>query len=190
MARPSWNLFGRLVRRLPPPGGDRVTDGDLLDRFAKDRDQAAFELLIWRHGSLVLGTCRRILRDEHLAEDAFQATFLVLARKASSLDGRNLPGWLHKVARRAAVRSAKLRAKRLARETTLTDQPATSTLIDPDLKGLLDSEVSRLPDRFKQPVLLCYLQNYTTDEAARALGVPQGTILSRLSTARERLAVR
>jgi hypothetical protein len=109
-------LFDRLVRRLPPADADRVTDAEQLDRFAKDLDQAAFELLVWRHGGLVLGVCRRILNDDHLAEDAFQATFLVLARKAQTLHARNVPGWLHRVARRAAHKAAKRRQKLLTRK--------------------------------------------------------------------------
>jgi RNA polymerase sigma factor (sigma-70 family) len=191
MPRPPWNLFGRLVRRLPAADGDPAADVDLLARFVTDRDPAAFELLVWRHGGLVLGVCRRILRDEHLAEDAFQATFLVLAKKAGSVRGQNVAGWLHKVARRVAVRVAKKRATVAARENTLTQEPAVETAVaDHDWAAILDAEVSRLPERFRLPVLLCYLQDYTTDEAARALGIPRGTVLSRLATARQTLAAR
>ncbi len=187
MPRSLRNLFGRLSQGE----SDRVPDADLVARFVKDRDQAAFELLVWRHGNLVLGVCRRILGDEHLAEDAFQAAFLVLARKAGSVKSQNVAGWLHRVARRAAVRTAKKRAKLAVREREFTSEPAgvTSTA-DRDWTGILDAEVGRLPDRFRLPVLLCYLQDYTTDEAARALGIPRGTVLSRLSTARQRLAAR
>src|SRR5689334_13937124 len=127
MPRSSWSLFDRLVRRLPPADADRVSDADLLSRFAKDRDQAAFELLVWRHGGLVLGVCRRILNDDHLAEDAFQATFLVLARKAHSLVARNVPGWLHRVARRAAHKAARRKLTIQSRETVLAVEPCGST---------------------------------------------------------------
>jgi RNA polymerase sigma factor (sigma-70 family) len=180
-------LFDRLIRRLPPADSDRVSDAELLARFAKDRDQTAFELLVWRHGSLVLGACRRILRDEHRAEDAFQATFLVLARQAGSLRPDNVPGWLHRVARRVAARAA--RQAKAARETVLISHPAVSSEID-DLGPLIDAEVARLPERYRLPVVLCYLQDRTTAEAARLLRVPKGTVLSRLSTARQRLAAR
>jgi RNA polymerase sigma factor (sigma-70 family) len=191
MPRPPWNLFGRLVRRLPPGEGDPAADADLVARFVHDRDPAAFELLVWRHGGLVLGVCRRILRDEHLAEDAFQATFLVLARKAGAVRTQNVAGWLHKVARRVAVRAAKKRSRVAAREGFLSREPAVETAAaDWDWAGILDAEVGRLPDRFRLPVLLCYFQDYTTDEAARALGIPRGTVLSRLSTARQKIAVR
>ncbi len=188
MPRPSWSLFGRLVRRSAPDG-DPAADADLLARFARDRDASAFELLVWRHGSLVLGVCKRVLGDEHLAEDAFQATFLILARKAGAVRSRNVAGWLHQVARRVAVRAAKKRVS--TRETTLDHEPIRETsTVDSDWKPLLDAEVARLPERFRLPVLLCYLQDYTTDEAARALGVPRGTVLSRLATARQRLSAR
>jgi RNA polymerase sigma factor (sigma-70 family) len=191
MPRPPWDLFGRLVRRLPVRDGDPAADADLIARFVHDRDPAAFELLVWRHGGLVLGVCRRILRDDHLAEDAFQATFLVLARKAGAVRGQNVAGWLHRVARRVAVRAAKKRAKVAAREGFLSREPAIETAVaDRDWAGILDAEVGRLPDRFRLPVLLCYLQDYTTDEAARALGIPRGTVLSRLATARQKLSAR
>jgi RNA polymerase sigma factor (sigma-70 family) len=180
-----------LVRRLPAGDSDPAADADLIARFVNDRDPAAFELLVWRHGGLVLGVCRRILRDEHLAEDAFQATFLVLARKSGAVRGWNLAGWLHRVARRVAVRAAKKRAKVAVREGFLSREPAVETAVaERDWAGILDAEVSRLPNRFRLPVLLCYLQDYTTDEAARALGIPRGTVLSRLSTARQKLAAR
>jgi RNA polymerase sigma factor (sigma-70 family) len=191
MPRPRWSLLDRLIRQLPPADADRVSDGDLLDRFARDRDQAAFELLVWRHGGFVLSTCRRILGDEHLAEDAFQATFLVLARKAHSLHAQNIPGWLHRVARRTSARAERRRRKVSARETVLAGEPpADESRPDRDLATVLDSEVGRLPERFRLPVVLCYLQNHTTSQAARLLGVPHGTVLSRLATARQKLAAR
>jgi RNA polymerase sigma factor (sigma-70 family) len=130
-----------------------------------------------------------VIADEHLAEDAFQATFLILARKAGTVRGRNLAGWLHLVARRVAVRAAKKQSA--TRETLLDHDPVgPATPPDSDWKPVLDAEIARLPERFRLPVLFCYLQDYTTDEAARTLGVPRGTVLSRLATARQRLAVR
>lgn len=190
MPRSPRSLLARLVRRLPSDP-DFPSDADLLARFVRDRDHAAFELLVWRHGGLVLGACRRILGDEHLAEDAFQAAFLVLARKAGTVHGRNVAGWLHKVARRVAVRAAKKRSAHVSRETVLDHDPVgPPTASNADWKPVLDAEVARLPERFRLPVLLCYLQDYSTDGAARVLGIPRGTVLSRLATARTRLAER
>jgi RNA polymerase sigma factor (sigma-70 family) len=183
-----WPLLRRLARR-PPGEADPVSDTELLARFARDRDQAAFELLVWRHGPMVLGACRRILRDAHLAEDAFQAAFLILARKAGSVrSGGTVAGWLHRVARRVAVRAAK-QHKRI--EPLAADpEGRPSSTSDAELQAILDAEIDRLPDRYRLPLVLCYLDGRTTDDAARLLGVPRGTILSRLATARQRLAAR
>jgi RNA polymerase sigma factor (sigma-70 family) len=166
-----------------------VSDAELLARFARDRDQAAFELLVWRHGSMVFGACRRILRDAHLAEDAFQAAFLILARKAGSVRaGGSVAGWLHRVARRVAIRAANQRTRT---EPLAADPPGRpSPTPDAELSAILDAEIDRLPDRFRLPVVLCYLDSRTTEDAAKLLGVPRGTILSRLATARQRLAAR
>jgi RNA polymerase sigma factor (sigma-70 family) len=183
-----WPLLRRLARR-PPGEADPVSDAELLARFARDRDQAAFELLVWRHGPMVFGACRRILRDSHLAEDAFQAAFLILARKAGSVRaGGSVAGWLHRVARRVAVRAAKQR-RRI--EPLAADPPGRPTYTpNTELRAILDAEIDRLPDRFRLPVVLCHLDGRTTEDAARLLGVPRGTILSRLATARQRLAAR
>ncbi len=178
------NGFATLFARLRPPDGDAVTDAELLRRYAEARDPAAFELLVWRHGPLVLGTCRRVARHEADAEDAFQATFLVLARKAGGVR-RSLPGWLHRTARRAALRAVSRR-----RVATLTaDVPATPRLgPDADELELLDAAIDGLGERHRRVVVLCYLQGHTADAAATILGVPRGTVLSRLATARARLA--
>ncbi|HET6575458.1 MAG TPA: sigma-70 family RNA polymerase sigma factor [Fimbriiglobus sp.] len=183
-----WPLLRRLARQ-PTGESDPVSDAELLARFARDQDQAAFELLVWRHGPMVFGACRRILRDVHLAEDAFQAAFLILARKADSIRaGGSLAGWLHRVARRAAVRAAK-RHRRI--EPLTVDLPGRSSPTpDANLRAILDAEIDRLPDRFRLPVVLCYLDGRTTEDAARLLGIPRGTVLSRLATARQRLAAR
>ena len=167
---------------------DPLSDVALLGRFARDRDPAAFEVLVWRHGGMVLGVCRRHLRDAHLAEDAFQATFLVLARQAATVRGDTLAGFLHRVARRTAVRAA-VRATR-RRETPLAAEPAANPLPDAELAAVLDAEIDRLPDRLRQVVVLCYLDGRSTEDAAARLGVPRGTVLSRLHTARAKLAAR
>jgi RNA polymerase sigma factor (sigma-70 family) len=183
MPRTPFDLFRAVLRRRAADA-EPASDAALLARFAAAGDQAAFELLLWRHAALVLGVCRRVLRDDHLAEDAFQATFLILSRKAGTVRG-SLAGWLHRVARRVAVRAARRRPT-----AELTDVPAPADAGDPELRRLLDEEIDRLPERFQLPVVLCYLDGRPTEEAARLLGVPRGTVLSRLATARARLAGR
>jgi RNA polymerase sigma factor (sigma-70 family) len=172
----------RSFRRFDP-----LPDGELLARYAQHRDPAAFEVLVWRHGPLVLGVCRRHLPAAD-ADDAFQATFLVLARKAGGVRADTLPGWLHRVARRAAVRAAA--KQRTRREAPLTTDPEAKPPPDAELAGLLDAEIDRLPDRQRQAVVLCYLDGLTAEEAAVRLGVPRGTVLSRLHAARATLAGR
>lgn len=182
-----------LIRKHADAAGDPVADGELLARYADDRDESAFELLVWRHAALVAGVCQRILRDHHRAEDAFQAAFLVLARKAGSVRG-NLGGWLFRVARRIALRAKQSAERTAAREVPLIDEAAREESITSiertELLAILDEEVAGLPERFRLPVLLCYLGGNSTEEAARLLGCPRGTILSRLATARERLNAR
>ena len=187
-------VLARLLRRHFSEPGEPASDADLLARYTSSRDEAAFELLVWRHAVLVAGICRRIVRDEHLAEDAFQAAFLILARKAGSIRGTNLAGWLFRVARRVAIRARHKAELQSKRESVLIDDPAREShphsIERSETSAILDEEVARLPERFRLPVLLCYLGGSTTEEAARLLGCPRGTILSRLATARERLAIR
>src|SRR5262249_4735029 len=144
-------------------------------------------------GLLVLNVCRRVLRDEDDAEDAFQATFLVLARRARSIRrGESLGSWLYKVAYRAAL-AARAARKRAGRRTPLADLPAPEPADDPVGRAprpVLDEEVSRLPDKYRAPFVLCYLEGKTTDEAAEPLGCPRGTVGTRLAWARERLRSR
>ena len=171
----------RALARQPDP----LSDAALLARYAADRDPAAFEVLVWRHGGLVLGVCRRHVRDTHLAEDAFQATFLILSRQASRVRGETLPGFLHRVARRVAGRAARKHHRR--RETPLAVDPAARPSADPELAAVLDAEIDRLPDRLRQVVVLCYLNGASTEAAAARLNIPRGTVLSRLHTARAKL---
>lgn len=188
MAGRMRGLLERILARRREIAGDSVPDAELLRRFTRERDEAAFELLVWRHGAMVLGVCRRALRDEQLAEDAFQAVFLVLARKADAVRG-NLGGWLFRIARRVALRALKQQPN---------VQPVVETPAAPlpcpaerdELSALLDAEIERLPERLRRPVVLCYLAERTTEDAARELGCPRGTVLSRLATARKRLADR
>jgi RND family efflux transporter MFP subunit len=184
-------------RRLPqlarhpagPPAA--ATDAHLLGRWTAGRDETAFELLVRRHGPMVLAVCRRALADPNDADDAFQATFLVLARKAGSVArGDVLAAWLHRVASRAASR---VRADRLRR--TGREEPGVETLPGPpepdpgwaELARVLDEEVGRLPARHRAAFVLCCLEGKTGEEAARVLGCPAGTVSSRLTRARERL---
>jgi RNA polymerase sigma factor (sigma-70 family) len=169
-------------------------DSHLLNRFVALHDEAAFAALVGRYGPMVLGVCQRILRDEHDAEDAFQATFLVLARKAGSL---RLPGslgpWLYGVAYRTARKAKALAGARRAKERQVVDVVAVERPADEswsELRAVLDEEINRLPARYRTPVVLCYLQGKTNEEAARLLGCPKGTVLSRLSRARARLRSR
>jgi RNA polymerase sigma factor (sigma-70 family) len=165
-----------------------VSDAELLQRFMATRDEAAFELLVWRHGTMVLGVCRRAIRDVQLAEDAFQAVFIVLARKAGSIRGGNVAGWLFRVARRVATRA--IRRRPMAElPADLPSKPQSSRAEHQELTEILDAEVARLPNRLRRVVILCYLGGQTADDAARELGCPRGTVLSRLAAARKRLAV-
>jgi RNA polymerase sigma factor (sigma-70 family) len=179
--------FAELARRLRPSDSTGVDDADLLFRFAEQRDEAAFELLVWRHGGMVLATCRRILGRSGDADDAFQITFLTLARRAGSIrTGAALPGWLHHVARRAAgkVKSAARRAVRTGGELP---EPAVESTCPDDLRPVLDEEIDRLPDKLRRAFVLCHLEGATNKAAAERLGCPHGTVLSRLSRAREQL---
>lgn len=178
------------------PGGP--TDAELLQRFVAQHDHAAFELLVWRHGAMVLQTCRRLLARHEDAEDAFQATFLALVRRAKSIKrGQVVAGWLHTVACRVALRARAAAARRADRERQATaaingHKPAIdSNGFDPvvwaEVRNLVDQELSRLPTKLRDPFVLCCLEGLTNEEAARQLGCPRGTVLSRLSRARERL---
>jgi RNA polymerase sigma factor (sigma-70 family) len=173
------------------PGG--TEDAQCLRRFVEG-DEAAFAALLRRHGPMVLGVCRRVLRDPHDAEDAFQAAFLVLARKAGSVDRPELLGsWLYGVACRTALKLRSTVLSRSVRQIPLEcdpPAPATEEGVDPDLRPLLDEEVNRLPDKYRVPIVLCYLEGLTNEQAAEQLGCPKGTILSRLSRARDLLRTR
>src|SRR5262249_3062071 len=157
--------------------------------FAVRRDEAAFTALVERHGALVWGACRRALGHNQDAEDAFQATFLVLARKAGSVQWReDVAGWLYTVAVRVTrkVRDQARRRQALEREAIamkLPEPPAEAS--DADLAAVLDEEIQGLPEKYRRPVLLCYLQGKTYTEAARQLGWTEGTLSGRLARARD-----
>ncbi len=180
----------RALERLREAGG--LSDAELLARFVAARDEAAFACLVRRHGPMVLGVCRRLLRHEQDAEDAFQATFLVLARHAPAVvKKQSLGPWLHAVARRTALEVLE-RRRRLSRERPLDEMthPEVAPAEPRDWVPLLDREVSRLPDRYRAAIILCGLQGRSRAEAARSLGIPEGTLSSRLAAARQMLAKR
>jgi RNA polymerase sigma factor (sigma-70 family) len=175
--------------------GVEMTDGQLLEHFVTNHDEAAFEVLVRRHGPMILGVCRRLLRHPQDVEDAFQATFLVLVRKAASIGQRELLGnWLYGVAYRTALdaRAATARRRKREKQVSLMPEPATVDGADDwrDLRPLLDQELSRLPDMYRIPIVLCDLEGRTRRDAARQLGIPAGTLSGRLTSAREMLAKR
>ena len=176
-----------------------LTDGQLLERFVAGRDESAeagFAALVERHGPMVLRVCRQILGDAHDAEDAFQATFLVLARRAGSVRKReSVASWLygiaHRVARRSQADSARRREHERRRVAMTTMESSDDTDRHPSENWPeLHEEVDRLPEKYREAIVLCYLEGLTTEAAARRLGCAQGTIMSRLSRGRERLRQR
>jgi RNA polymerase sigma factor (sigma-70 family) len=173
---------------------DRLSDGQLLARFVTRRDQAAFEALVQRHAGMVWGVCRRLLHSTQDAEDAFQASLLVLARKAASVQPRDkLPNWLHGVAHQTAIRTRALVARRRRREKQVPQMPESVTAdpsLNEQLRPLLDQELARLPDRYREVVILCDLEGRTRRDVALHLKIPDGTVASRLATARQMLARR
>jgi RNA polymerase sigma factor (sigma-70 family) len=167
-----------------------VSDSDLLQRFVLQRDEAAFELLVWRHAGMVMSVCRAILLDHHLAEDAFQATFLALARKASSIGKREaLAGWLYRVAHHAALK-ARGRRQRNREQPFLSEPVAPPPPVPEDLVPLLHEELGRLSDKYRVPLVLCFLEGLSHTDAARVLGWPKGTVAGRIARAREVLRQR
>jgi RNA polymerase sigma factor (sigma-70 family) len=192
MAAGSLGSVLRHLRRLAgAPGTADPSDVQLLERFARNRDETAFAALVERHGPMVLGVCRRVLRHEQDAEDAFQATFLVLARKAGAAGWRDsLGSWLYTVAYRLALRARAAAARRQLheRKAARMTRTASGSADEPgDLRPVLDEELSRLPEKYRAPLVLCYLQDKTQAEAARALGWPVGSMSMRLARGRELL---
>src|SRR5262245_13479001 len=195
MANGSMENVLRHIRAL---AGERLAtdadDGQLLERFAVRQEPAAFNALLGRHGPMVLGVCRRVLHHAQDAEDVFQATFLLLARKARTIRKRASVGsWLHSVAYRLAVQTKIREARRRARERQAADMRTTKPGFEAawqELQALLDEELQRLPEKDRLTLVLCYLEGRTQEEAARQLGWPLGTVRSRLARARERLRKR
>jgi RNA polymerase sigma factor (sigma-70 family) len=171
-----------------------LPDAQLLERFAQQHDEAAFTALVRRHGPLVLGACVRVLNDRHAAEDAFQVTFAVLARKAGSLKRPEALGpWLYGVATRTALKAKSREARRRACERRVAvtrEAEQTDDLVWRDLRPVLDEAVARLPEKYRTPFLLHHLEGLTVAEVARRLVCPQGTVAARLARAKERLRTR
>ena len=169
-----------------------ITDGELLECYIRRRDEAAFEALVRRHGPMVLGVCRRILLNAADAEDAFQATFLVLVRKAASVVPRALVGnWLYGVAHNTAIKAKAMNSKRRTKERQAAQR--TRPGLAPEggqLLAALDEELGRLPEKYRAPIVLCELEGRTVKEVARHLGWPQGTVAGRLARARLMLTKR
>jgi RNA polymerase sigma factor (sigma-70 family) len=189
MAKQSLNRVLQHLHKMAAVQTDRgLSDRELLDRFIGARDESAFTVLIERHGPMTLGVCRRALANSHDAEDACQATFLVLARNAAAVRKKaSLGSWLHGVACRVAARLKRDHARRTRRERKI----AASAPRDPaaevtwrEVQAILDEELQQLPERYRTPLILCYLECMTRDEAAQQIGVSTGSLHGRLERAR------
>ncbi len=192
MARQPYGIVQQQIERLLERGSlAGLSEWQLLERYATQRDERAFEALVARYGPMVLGVCRRVLRNDQAAEDAFQATFLVLMRKAPSLDrGKPLGNWLYTVAYRLALRIRANEARRLRREAQAVRTKAGTECRDRppgDLVIALEEELQRLSERHRLPLVLCYLEGKTNEQAAEVLGCPRGSMSARLAQARDRL---
>jgi RNA polymerase sigma factor (sigma-70 family) len=182
------------IRRLVGWSAGDLTDRELLDRFVQRHEEAVFESLLQRHGPLVLGVCRRVLNHEEDAEDAFQATFLVLARKAASIRKQaSLGSWLYGVAYRTALKLKARVARQRLHERRAADMSHPEAHDDRhwhELRPVLDEELCHLPEKYRLPLVLCYLEGKTNAEAARQLGWPSGSMAKRLMRGRELLRAR
>ncbi|VTT97995.1 sigma-70 family rna polymerase sigma factor : RNA polymerase sigma factor, sigma-70 family OS=Singulisphaera acidiphila (strain ATCC BAA-1392 / DSM 18658 / VKM B-2454 / MOB10) GN=Sinac_7487 PE=4 SV=1: Sigma70_r2: Sigma70_r4_2: Secretin [Gemmataceae bacterium] len=184
----------RVRRTVLPPEASDTSDGPLLRSFIERNDGEAFAALVRRHGRMVLGVCRRVARNHHDAEDAFQATFLVLARRAASVNPREqLPNWLYGVAFRTASKARALAARRRAREARAAlgraDEGVPPVERD-DLRSVIDRELNALPAGYRLALLVCDLEGESVRDAAERLGWPQGTLAGRLARGRKLLARR
>ncbi|MGC8642033.1 MAG: RNA polymerase sigma factor [Isosphaeraceae bacterium] len=183
-----------LVRLFDTGSVASLSEWQLLERFVAHRDELAFEALVSRHGPMVLGICRRMLGNSQDVDDAFQATFLVLLKRAGSLGpGDAIAAWLHGVAVKVArqARSTAFRRRQRERTGIAFDVPSPDPVIDdPELRRVIDEEINRLPSKYRAPIVLCYLEGQTHEEAARQLDWPLGTVKGRLARARAQLESR
>jgi RNA polymerase sigma factor (sigma-70 family) len=184
-------MVRHLKKLLAGPQARGLSDGQLLERFVQFREEAAFEVLLERHGPLVWAVCRRMLRRPHDAEDAFQATFLTLARRAAAIrKPESVSCWLYGVAYRTARRALARGVQRSHEKASAPVPPSPDVLAEVatrELCVLLDEELNRLPERYRDPLVLCYLQGLLREEAAQRLGWSVGTLKRRLEAGRERL---
>jgi RNA polymerase sigma factor (sigma-70 family) len=190
MVGPDVPALVRQIRRLAAPAREQAPDRYLLSHYLERHDEQAFAEIVRRHGAMVLGVCRGVLGDAHDAEDACQATFLVLARRASAIRRQDsLAGFLHGVALRLAqrARAASARGRALARRAARPPQAAADDLSWRDLRAVLHEELARLPAQYRAPLVLCYLEGLTRDEAAGRLGWPATTLKGRLARGRDLL---
>jgi RNA polymerase sigma factor (sigma-70 family) len=195
MATHAEQLMHYLRRLAAAPTREQTTDAALVDRFVRGKDEEAFAALVNRHAPMVLGVCRRVLRDAHDAEDAAQATFLVLARKASTLRRPDaLAAWLHRTAHHLALLSRRSATRRQDREAQSFRAAPPRSSSDPldelsvrELLAILDEEVQQLPEVYRLPLILCCLEGRTAEEAARQLGWTSGSVRGRLMRGRARL---
>ncbi len=193
MSRRLFAICSRLLESARDSKGS--TDAELLSRFVQSRDSAAFELLVWRHGPLVWSVCRRLLGPSADAEDAFQATFIVLARKAGAIaNGVAFVGWLHRVAWSTALNVRKSRARQIHRERPLEtgyeipqDDDPSRGIESAEQNEILDRELARLPEKYRLPLILCDLESRSREVAAGELKLPLGTLNSRLARGRDLL---
>jgi TIGR03009 family protein len=188
---PPGTLLGHVRRLAAAAALDHLTDGQLLRRFSRGREEAAFAALVQRHGPMVWGVCRRIVRHEQDAEDAFQATFLALARHAASIrQGGALAGWLYRVGRRVALKAGQLRARRPTPQRLAPELPCASAPCPVEARevwAVVEEELHHLPDKYQAPLVLCCLEGRSKAEAARQLGWKEGTVSGRLAEGRKRL---
>jgi RNA polymerase sigma factor (sigma-70 family) len=192
IVRQPYGIVQQQIERLLERGSlAGLSEWQLVESYATERDERAFEALVARHGPMVFGVCRRVLHNDQAAEDAFQATFLVLIRKAPSLDrDKPLGSWLYTVAYRLALRIRANEARRLGREAQAVRRRPNSERYDTtpgDHAVVLDEELQRLPARHRVPLVLCYLEGKTNEQAAEVLGCPRGSMSARLAQAREHL---
>jgi len=176
---------------------ESLSDGALLARFVRENDNGAFSALVTRHGPMVYNACRRQLGNAHAAEDAFQATFLVLARKAATVNRDSVAAWLHGVAGRIALNARRTARRHPVREDALTADEAPDTHTDPlsrisarELLQMLEEEVQRLPSDYRVAVVLCCMEGLSQEEAALRLGWTVGSVKGRLERGRARLRAR
>lgn len=195
MPKPSFPPVVQIFRRTKIAAeACTIPDKELLDRFIARKDESAFSILLNRHSRMVFGVCRRILRNLHDAEDAFQGTFLVLAKRAASIsDKERLGNWLYGVAIRVSLRAKARAEKRQQKEHIACDRPSVSDdrkHLYCEVQIVIDEELQQLPEKYRHPLVLSLMQGLTKIEIAQNLGWPEGTVSARLDRGKKRLRKR